>query len=62
MYGYEWTKEYGIFRLTIDAKIQKEIRPVFHEELDFFGMDEYEKGIIRGLIHKCASMQVHRRK
>jgi phosphoadenosine phosphosulfate reductase len=41
LYGYEWTKEYGIFRLTIDAKIQKEIRPVFHEELDFFGMDEY---------------------
>lgn len=41
MYGYEWTNEYGIFRLTIDAKIQKEIRPVFHEELDFFGMDEY---------------------
>lgn len=36
MYGYEWTAEYGIFRLTIDAKIQKEIRPVFHEELDFF--------------------------
>lgn len=41
MYGYEWTEEYGIFRLTIDAKIQKEIRPVFHEELDFFGMDAY---------------------
>ena len=41
MYGYEWTKEYGIYRLTIDAKIQKEIRPVFHEELDFFGMDAY---------------------
>lgn len=41
MYGYEWTNEYGIFRLTIDAKIQKEIRPVFHEELDFFGMDNY---------------------
>lgn len=41
MYGYEWTDEYGIFRLTIDAKIQKEIRPVFHEELDFFGMDKY---------------------
>ncbi len=33
--------KYGIFRLTIDAKIQKEIRPVFHEELDFFGMDQY---------------------
>lgn len=41
MYGYEWTEENGIFRLSIDAKIQKEIRPVFHEELDFFGMDEY---------------------
>ena len=41
MYGYEWTEEYGIFRLTIDAPIQKEIRPVFHEELDFFGMDKY---------------------
>ena len=41
MYGYEWTDEYGIFRLTINARIQKEIRPVFHEELDFFGMDEY---------------------
>ena len=41
MYGYEWTSEYGIFRLTIDAKIQKEIRPVFREELDFFGMDQF---------------------
>lgn len=38
MYGYEWTNEYGIFRLTIDAKLQKEIRPVFREELDFFEM------------------------
>lgn len=41
MYGYEWTEEYGIYRLTADVKIQKEIRPVFHEELDFFGMDQY---------------------
>ncbi|MBR4291499.1 MAG: phosphoadenosine phosphosulfate reductase family protein [Oscillospiraceae bacterium] len=41
MYGYEWTNEYGIFQLTIDAKIQKEIRPVFREELDYFGMDQY---------------------
>lgn len=41
MYGYEWTKEYGIYKLTIDANIQKEIRPVFHEELDFFGMDKF---------------------
>lgn len=41
MYGYEWTDENGIFRLTIEAKVQKEIRPVFHEELDFFGMDRF---------------------
>ena len=41
MYGYEWTNEYGIFRLTIDAKLQKEIRPVFWEELDFFEMYRY---------------------
>ena len=41
MYGYEWTKENGIFRLSIDVKVQKEIRPVFHEELDFFGMDTF---------------------
>lgn len=53
MYGYEWTEEYGIFRLTIDAKIQKEIRPVFHEELDFFGMDafwDYPKDTDRPLL------------
>lgn len=41
MYGYEWTDEYGIFRLTKTVNIQKEIRPVFHEELDFFGMEQY---------------------
>ena len=41
MYGYEWTNEYGIFRLTIDVNLQKEIRPVFYQELDFFGMDKF---------------------
>lgn len=41
MYGYAWTEEYGIFRLTVDATLQKEIRPVFKEELDFFKMYEY---------------------
>ncbi len=41
MYGYKWTDEYGIFCLSIEEKIQKEIRPVFKEELDFFGMDAY---------------------
>ena len=38
MYGYTWTKKDGIFQLGIDAPIQKEIRPVFAEELDFFEM------------------------
>lgn len=41
MYAYEWTDEYGIFCLTISKSIEKEIRPVFHEELDFLGMGEY---------------------
>lgn len=41
MYGYEWTDEYGIFKLTVAAKLQKEIRPVFKEELDFFNMGRY---------------------
>ena len=41
MYGYEWTNEYGVFRLTINVKLQKEIRPVFKEELDFFEMYKY---------------------
>lgn len=41
MYGYEWTDENGIFRLTVDATLQKEIRPVFKEELDFFKMYEH---------------------
>ena len=41
MYGYEWTDEYGIFKLSVDVKLQKEIRPVFSEELDFFGLNEY---------------------
>jgi phosphoadenosine phosphosulfate reductase len=41
MYAYDWEEENGIFVLTINAKIQKEIRPVFKEELDYFGMHEY---------------------
>ncbi len=41
MYGYHWTDENGIFELDIAGKLQKEIRPVFHEELDFFEMDKY---------------------
>lgn len=41
MYGYEWTAEYGIYRLSINDKLKKEIRPVFKEELDYFGMNEF---------------------
>ncbi len=41
MYGYEWTEEYGVYSLSINSKIIKEIRPVFKEELDYFGMDAY---------------------
>ncbi len=39
MYGYEWTKKNGIYRLVPNAKVIKEIRPVFKEELDYFGLD-----------------------
>lgn len=35
MYGYEWTESNGIFRLTIDAHIEKEIRPVLRKNLTF---------------------------
>lgn len=41
MYGYEWTTENGIYRLVPNAKIIKEIRPVFKEELDYFGLDAH---------------------
>ena len=51
MYGYEWTESNGIFRLTIDAHIEKEIRPVFKEELDFFGMTP--TGITRTQTNRC---------
>ena len=38
MYGYRWLGENGIFILDVNNILQKEIRPVFKEELDFFGM------------------------
>ncbi len=41
MYGYEWTDKNGIYRLSVNSKIQKEIRPVFKEELDYFGFNEH---------------------
>lgn len=41
MYGYEWTNQNGIYRLSINSKIEKEIRPVFKEELDYFGFNEH---------------------
>jgi phosphoadenosine phosphosulfate reductase len=41
MYGYEWTDQNGIYRLSVNSKIEKEIRPVFKEELDYFGFNEH---------------------
>ena len=41
MYGYEWTSINGIYRLVPNAKVIKEIRPVFKEELDYFGFDKH---------------------
>lgn len=41
MYGYEWTGKNGIYRLSVNSKIEKEIRPVFKEELDYFGFDKH---------------------
>lgn len=41
MYGYTWTDKNGIYKLSIESKIEKEIRPVFKEELDYFGFDKY---------------------
>lgn len=39
MYGYKWVDgENGIFKLDVSVAVQKEIRPVFKEELDFFEM------------------------
>ena len=41
MYGYSWTDRNGIYRLNVNSKIEKEIRPVFKEELDYFGFDKH---------------------
>jgi len=41
MYGYQWTDKNGIYRLVPNAKVIKEIRPVFREELDYFGFNNY---------------------
>ena len=41
MYGYEWTDQNGIYRLSVNSKIEKEIRPVFKEELDYFGFSAH---------------------
>lgn len=41
MYGYEWTDQNGIYRLSVNSKIEKEIRPVFKEELDYFKFYEH---------------------
>lgn len=41
-YIYEWDLDTGGYLLVPSASlVRKEIRPVFHEELDLFGLDEY---------------------
>lgn len=41
MYGYKWVEgENGLFSLDVSVPVQKEIRPVFKEELDFFEMNK----------------------
>ncbi|GHV32102.1 hypothetical protein FACS18949_02080 [Clostridia bacterium] len=41
MYGYQWSNKNGIYRLVPNAKVIKEIRPVFKEELDYFGLNAH---------------------
>lgn len=41
MYGYEWTDKNGIYRLSMNSVVQKEIRPVFKEELDYFRFNDH---------------------
>ena len=43
MYGYHWLGENEIFILDVNNILQKEIRPVFKEELDLFGMNKVWK-------------------
>lgn len=41
LYNYEWDKETGGYNLVTDIKaLQKELRPVFFEELKFLGLDK----------------------
>lgn len=42
MYGYEWDKETGGYILSTDIRaLQKELRPVFFEELKFLGLENF---------------------
>ena len=41
MYGYDWKTENGIVRLSISGKCADELRPVFKEELDYFGFNKH---------------------
>ena len=41
MYGYEWTSQNGVYRLSVNISVAKEIRPVFKEELDYFGLNTH---------------------
>lgn len=43
MYNYQWTDEYGIFRLSTESGQLLDVRPVFREELEYFELDKIWK-------------------
>lgn len=41
MYGYNWIGKGNLFQLAVDQNIQKEVRPVFREEIKLLGLDRF---------------------
>lgn len=41
MYAYEWLNTGNLYQLSLNAQLEKEIRPVFKEELDYFELYKY---------------------
>lgn len=45
MYGYNWLGKDNLFELSIEQKLQKELRPVFCEEIKLLGLDCFLKKV-----------------
>ena len=45
MYGYNWLEKDNLFELSIEQKLQKELRPVFGEEIKLLGLDCFLKKV-----------------